>query len=269
MDSSNKDTARLTREAEFQDARMRHALEGELEFRDKFYFINRRASHTYFGMHDALAGKRVVVVGSSDGGVTPLARKGVYVEGIDISQVSIDKLNRAIEKEGLSKFGSARVMDAHALDYADHSIDVITCSGVLHHLDTEAALKSWSRCVKRDGAVLMFEPLALHPVAAIFRVLTPSMRTPDEHPLRGRDFAIMRKYFNKVERWDFGLFTPLAAALAVIPGGEPVARFILPALEGLDSVTLKLLPFLRNFCWLTVVRLRDPRVASPAADRAS
>jgi ubiquinone/menaquinone biosynthesis C-methylase UbiE len=264
MDSTTKDPERLSREAEFQDARMRHALEGELEFRDKFYFINRSANETYEAMHAGLAGKRVVVVGSSDCGVTPLARKGVYAEGIDISPVSIEKLNRAIDNEGLRKFGSARVMDAHALDYSDRSIDAITCSGVLHHLDTEAALRSWSRVLKSDGAVLMFEPLAFHPLAALFRMVTPSMRTPDEHPLRQRDFAIMDKYFGKVERRDFGLFTPISAAIAVLPAGGKVARFVLPALEKLDVISLKVLPFLRHLCWLTVVRLEQPRMPARA-----
>ena len=250
---------RLVREAEFQDERMAKALQGEEEVRDKFYFINRRANRTYDAMHDDLGGKRVVVVGCSDTGVTPLARMGAYAEGIDISQVSIDKLRRAIDKEGLGKFASARVMDAESLDYADASIDAITCSGVLHHLNTEAALKSWARCLKPDGRVLMFEPLALHPLVAAFRLVTPGMRTPDEHPLRERDFRLMSKYFDRIERRDFGLFTPISAAIAVIPGLGWLARFVLPALELIDTAVLKVAPVLGRFCWLTVVSLAGPR----------
>ena len=253
---------RLAKEAAFQDARMQHALQGEEEFRDKFYFVNRIANQKYEDLHQGLQGKRVVVVGSSDGGVTPLARQGVYVEGIDISPVSIDKLERSIRKEGLEKFASARVMDAENLAYEPGSLDIITCSGVLHHIDTERAMRSWASRIKRDGAVLMFEPLALHPLAALFRVLTPSMRTPDEHPLRGRDFALMHKYFDTVDRNDYGLFTPAVAAIAVIPGLHKLARAVLPFFEKLDSFTLKALPFLRNFCWLTVVKLTNPKPAA-------
>ena len=262
MDKSpNKDDTkvrRLSLEAEFQDKRMELALQGEDEFRDKFYFINRKANAWYERLHEGLQGKRVVVVGSSDAGVTPLARRGVYVEGIDISPISVDKLSRAISKEGLAKYASARVMDAEKLDYAPRSVDAITCSGVLHHLNTEAALRSWAHCLRSDGRVLMFEPLAFHPLAAVFRAFTPSMRTPDEHPLRGRDFELMHRYFGRVERFDFGLFTPLSAALAVVPGMIPIARAILPALEGLDSAVLKLIPPIRGLCWLTVVRLTEP-----------
>lgn len=258
MDKINPEGGRLRSEATFQDKRMELALQGREEFRDKFYFINRRANKCYDSYLGSLAGQRVVVVGCSDCGVTPLARGGAYVEGIDISTVSIDKLNRAIAAEGLGKHASARVMDAENLTYPNHSIDTITCTGVLHHLRTEAALRSWSRALKADGQVVMFEPLALHPLATLFRMLTPSMRTPDEHPLRSRDFVLMHKYFRRVTRRDFGLFTPLAAAIAVIPGLRAVGRSILPALETLDAAALKVLPCLGKVCWLTVVQLREP-----------
>ena len=259
MDDFNPKDDRLKGEASFQDKRMVLALRGQEEFRDQFYFINRRANRCYDSYLNSLAGKRVVVVGCSDCGVTPLARGGAYVEGIDISPVSIDKLNRAIAAEGLGKYASARVMDAEHLTYPNHSIDTITSSGVLHHLRTEPALRSWSLALKPDGQVVMFEPLALHPLAALFRILTPSMRTPDEHPLRAHDFALMHKYFRQVTRQDFGLFTPVAAAIAVVPGLRAVGAFILPALEALDAAALKVLPFLRTICWLTVVQLKEPR----------
>jgi SAM-dependent methyltransferase len=237
---------------------MQQALAGELELRDRFYFINRAANARFEELLEGLTGKRVVVVGSSDCGVTPLARRGVYVEGTDISPVSIEKLQRSIDKEGLGKFASARVMDAEDLDYAPASLDVIACSGVLHHIDTEKSLQSWARCLKPDGAAVLFEPLAFHPFVALFRLLTPAMRTPDEHPLREKDFRLMKKYFREIERSDFGLFTPMCAAIALVPGLRSGASRLLPVLERVDAAMLRLFPFLRNHCWLTVVRLRGP-----------
>ena len=266
--TGNKDS-RLAREAEFQDSRMKRALEGKGEVRDKFYFINRRANDLYNRLHDGLTGKRVVVVGSSDCGVTPLARRGVYAEGIDISEVSIEKLNRSIDKEGLRDFASAVVMDAQDLTYEAESIDTITCSGVLHHLDANSALRSWSRCLRPDGAAILFEPLAFHPLAAIFRALTPSMRTPDEHPLRGRDFELMRKYFGSVERHNFGLTTPVLAAFTMIPILSGLSKRALPFFEQLDAVLLRAFPILGRFCWLTVVRLTNPRHPSRRAAESS
>jgi SAM-dependent methyltransferase len=249
---------RLRSEARFQDERMLRANQGEEEFRDRFYFINAAALADYEDLLSGLAGRRVVVVGSSDGGVIPLARDGVLVEGIDISAVSIEKLRAAIEKHGLTEYASARVMDAEALEYADGSIDAISCSGVLHHLDTERALRSWARSLKDDGFVALFEPLAFHPVAALFRLLTPSMRTPDEHPLRSRDFALMRKYFRSADIRYYGLTTVCCAAISIIPGTARLSRKLLPAFEAIDRALLKALPFLRHICWLTVARLASP-----------
>jgi len=259
--SSEDSPGRLDSEAAFQDQRMRQALKGKPEFRDKFYFVNRVALEKYEGLHRHLQGRRVVVVGCSDGMVTILARQGVQVEGTDISAVSLEKLQRSIDKEQLTAFATTRVMNAENLEYPDASIDVITCSGVLHHIDTEKALRSWARCLKPDGAVYLFEPQAFHPVAALFRVLTPGMRTPDEHPLRPGDFALMHRYFADVDRNDYGLTTPLCAAIAVVPVLQRVSRRVLPLLERLDSLLLRVLPFLRSICWLTVVRLAQPRRA--------
>src|SRR5690606_24148026 len=100
-------------------------------------------------------------------------------------------------------------------------------------------LRSWSESLKPEGEVLMFEPLALHPFVALFRAITPSMRTPDEHPLRERDFRLMRKYFGKVERRDYGLTTPISAGIAIVPGLGWLARLLLPVFEAVDSVVLK------------------------------
>ncbi len=261
---SNEDSPeRLASEAAFQDQRMRQALEGKSEFRDRFYFVNRVALEKYDGFHKHLTGRRVVVVGCSDGMVTILARQRVHVEGTDISAVSLEKLQRSIVKEKLTEFASTHLMNAENLEYSDASIDVITCSGVLHHIDSEKALRSWARCLKQDGAIFLFEPLAFHPVAAFFRMLTPGMRTPDEHPLRTRDFELMHRYFGLVDRNDYGLTTPLCAALAVVPGLRGVARSLLPTFEAIDSVLLRALPFLRAICWLTVIRLARPQAPRP------
>lgn len=259
---------RLKAEAQFQDERMRRALSGDQEIRDRFYFINVEAYNKWVSLLEGLGGRRVIVVGSSDGGVTPLARQKAFVEGIDISPVSIDALRQAIEKEGLSQFASARVMDAESLEYPPESIDAISCSGVLHHLDTERALRSWARCLKNDGYVALFEPLAFHPIAALFRLLTPNMRTSDEHPLRARDFRLMEKYFARVEPHFFGITTAACAAIAALPGCARIARSMLPRLESLDRKLLRTFPFLRGLCWLTVVRLGSPRRADISSKAA-
>lgn len=257
MTTPNND--RLRTEAHFQDEVIRRAVAGERGVRGKFYFINEEAYDKYNSLLRGLEGRRVVVVGCSDGGVTPLARQRAFVEGIDISQVSINQLRAAIEKEGLTQYATARVMNAEALEYPDASIDVISCSGVLHHLDTEKALRSWARCLKDDGSVVLFEPLAQHPVAALFRWLTPKLRTPDEHPLRAHDFKLIRNYFARAELSYYGLTTVMCAGIAMIPRASMLAQILLPRFAALDRWLIRAFPFLRYYCWLTVGRLESPK----------
>jgi hypothetical protein len=92
------------------------------------------------------------------------------------------------------------------------------------------------------------------------------MRTPDEHPSRARDFRLIHKYFGRVERAEYGLFTPICAGIAVVPGLRWLARLLVPALETLDGAIIRIFPFLRGLCWLTVIR-RTQRAQQPTPER--
>ena len=84
---------RLRREAAFQDQRTR---EGEGEPRERFYWVISGAYADFRAACRALAGRRVLVVGCAEGEVTPLARLGAEVVGIDISGEAIDRQRAAI-----------------------------------------------------------------------------------------------------------------------------------------------------------------------------
>ena len=107
---------------------------------------------------------------------------------------------------------------------------------------------------------MLYEPLAIHPLAVAFRFMTPTMLTPHEHPLRPRDFRVMRKHFRSVSRVDFGLATPLSAGVALIPGLLRLAKKTLPVCEFIDSAPLKVLPVFGNLCLYAVARLTEPRI---------
>lgn len=254
------DQERLKAEAEFQNQRMRNIAEGHAEARDRFYYLADRAGRHYESLLQDVAGKSVVVVGCSAGGVTPLARRGAKkVIGIDISDEAIEQLRRAIARENLQQIASAELMDAHNLSVADRSQDVICCTGVLHHLDVELAAASWARKLKSDGKVYMQEPMALNPAIALFRALTPSMRTKDEHPLLPRDIAILRKHFGRVEVHGYVLTSLLSLIWAYLPNVFSLRERSLAVLERLDDLLLKICPPLSYLCWTSVIVLADPR----------
>lgn len=257
----DKDTQeRLKREAEFQDKRTESIEAGAEEARSKFYYLMDNANKCYDStlFDTEQSGKKIVVVGCSTGSVTPLARLGAEVIGVDISSGSINVLNEAIKKEGLSSKASAVVMNAENLTFDDNSIDIICCSGVLHHLDVEQSIKSWAKVLKSEGRVRMVEPMALNPIIAFYRYLTPSMRTVDEHPLKPKDIKILRENFQEVEIKGFILTSLLSLIWTFLPNVFNLRMKSYNTLESFDKVVLKLLPFLNYVCWATVIECRKP-----------
>ena len=249
---------RLSKEADFQNRRVMAKHQGHEEQRDRFYYLTERAVSDYWSHFSTIAGKSILVVGCSEGGVTPLARKGATVIGIDISDAAIEKLNSAIAKEGLELRANARVMDAHNLDLPDQSLDIICCSGVLHHLDTERAVSSWASKLKMGGQVVMLEPMALNPAISLYRKLTPSMRTEDEHPLLPKDIRIMRKYFGSVLVKGYVLTSLLSLVWTFLPNIWSMKERSMRVFEAIDDGLLKVFPSLVYFCWTSVIILSAP-----------
>lgn len=89
-----------------------------------------------------------------------------------------------------------RLMDAHTLDFPDHSFDVVFGMSILHHLELERVLKEVRRVLKPSGHLLFTEPLDMNPVGRIVRHLTPEARTEDEKPFRDHDLRLLQKYFD-------------------------------------------------------------------------
>jgi SAM-dependent methyltransferase len=180
------------------------------------------------------------------------------VIGIDIADEAIRRLNVAIGREGLSERARAVVMNAESLDVAEASVDIICCAGVLHHLDVAKAAHSWSRALRPSGKVAMLEPMAWHPAVALYRVLTPNMRTPDEHPLKPEDIKILRAHFRSVRMRGYVLTSVATVLFTLWPGATRVRHAALRFLESLDDRLLRWFPFLVYFCWTCVIELSEP-----------
>lgn len=248
--------ARLRAEAAFQ---ARRTLGTHKEPRDKYYFLADRAMQSYRAALGDVDGKRVLVVGCAEGGVTPLARRGATVVGIDISEPAIVRLREAIAREGLSHRATAFVMNAENPDLPGRSFDLVCCTGVLHHLDVEAACRSWSGILRPGGELVMLEPMAWNPGLMLYRLLTPGSRTADEHPLRPKDVAVLKQHFAVVDVDAFVLTSVLAAGWAFLPSLPAPRRAMVRALECLDDGLLAAMPWLRYAAWTAVIRCRGPR----------
>ncbi len=87
-------------------------------------------------------------------------------------------------------------MDAENLKFNDHTFDLVYGSGILHHLSIEKAIVEIKRVLKKDGRAIFYEPLGHNIFINIFRLLTPSLRSEDEHPLLIKDLELIKRTFS-------------------------------------------------------------------------
>ena len=189
-----------------------------------------------------------------------MARLGATVTGIDISEVSIETANAEADRCGLADKINFIVGDAEHTDFADDSFDIVIASGVLHHVDLDAAYAEIARILKPNGSVICGEALAHNPFIMAYRRRTPHLRTAFEvdHILRVSDIKRARKYFRSVDIRFFHLLS-----IGAIPFRNTLLfRPILAVLEVIDSVLTRI-PFLRHHAWQAMFTLANPREDIP------
>jgi SAM-dependent methyltransferase len=222
----------------------------------KFYEVQRPAFERYEALlARASSGSRALEYGCGPGSYAYfLARRGVEVTGIDISDVAIDQARERAEREGLADRCTFEVMDAEHLDLPADAFDLVCGSAILHHLDLRLALDEIARVLRKGGGGVFLEALGHNPLINLYRRLTPRYRTPDEHPLRSEDLELARARFETVELDHFGLTTLLAVPLRRRPSFRRVVR----RLDRVDQALFRIGPAQR-LAWSAVIRLADPR----------
>lgn len=182
-----------------------------------------------------------------------IAEKGGKVTGIDISDWAINEANKEAKQNNLS-LANYKVMNAEALDFNKDTFDVVCGSGILHHLDLEKAYKELSRVLKPNGKGVFLEPLGHNPFINLYRKLTPTLRTVDEHPLKSKDIKTAQKYFKSVEIEYYYLFSIMASLFHK----TKLFKGLLNFLFAIDSFLFKYCRFLRKYAWYSLIILEEP-----------
>lgn len=250
-------------EADFHDRREedRQRLD-EKEFNAKypnkrFYSITSRSrNYVNLRLQEICSGADALDYCCGLGEVSlQLASHGAKVNGIDISQKSVDTARRRLKDAGFGDSSVFEVMDAEQLSFEDNSFDVIVCSGVLHHLDISQAFPELSRVLKPSGKVICIEALGYNPLIQWYRNRTPHLRTDWEkdHILRRRDLRVARKSFRRLSVRYFHL-----AGIGALPlFGTPLFKLALALGNFIDDILLRL-PIIRLMAWQMVFVLSDP-----------
>ncbi len=254
------DETRYRKEAEFHDKAFAPA---DSRGASPFYAIMGGRRRVFMDFVRSCGGTRVLEYGCGPyTDSSALAENGASVVGIDISPVAISRYMALVRQKGMARI-SGCVMNAERLAFADRSFDLIVGRAILHHLDLSASLSELNRVLTPGGHAVFIEPLGHNPLINLYRELTPSARTPDEHPLEFRDFETARRFFRGLEIRYCDLTSLLAVPfrkLGCFPG-------LLGALERFDNFLFRRLPFLRRYAW-TVLMLFSPPAQRPCEQQA-
>jgi ubiquinone/menaquinone biosynthesis C-methylase UbiE len=174
---------------------------------------------------------------------------GANVTIVDISEKAIEIAKQNIQ-EGIINI-SCVVMDAENLKFNDQSFNLIYGSGILHHLSIEKAIFEIKRVLKQGGKAVFYEPLGHNLFINIFRLLTPRLRSKDEHPLLVADLKLIENNFPNTRFHFFYLFSLISM---------PFIRFKLfnrltNMMGRLDVYLNKVFPFLQKYNWITVIEI--------------
>lgn len=207
----------------------------------------RRFENEFEKYLDDVDGMTVLDLGCGHGEKSLLLlERGATVRGIDISQPYIDDVTQKAAQAGFDKDRfDFRVMDAHALTFADETFDLVIGSGILHHLDLQLSLNEINRVLRKGGRALFKEPLAANPLLKLFRILTPKARTVDEKPLTPADLAMIENIWNSQSTF-YGLISaPVAMMTSILL--RPMPNNVLLNLADWMEIKANSFPFIRPY----------------------
>lgn len=247
--------SRIDKEKEFHNVTF---AEHTRSATDRFYSIARSSTKLY---HELIAehgaNGRVLEYGcGADSNAIGLARRGARITGIDISEVAIEESKHIAEREGITD-AEFFVMNAEELEFEPGTFDLICGSAILHHLILNRAYAEVARTLRPDGFAVFLEPLGHNPAINLYRKLTPSMRTEDEHPLLVSDLELARAFFGSVDITYFHL-----TSLGSIPlAGLPFFPKVVSSLDFVDQLLFRAAPVARRYAWSCVMVLGQPNTS--------
>lgn len=166
--------------------------------------------------------------------------------GLDISNISIENARKIAQTEGVSNNTYFVQGDCENTGLPDNCIDLVICSGILHHLDLSCAFYELRRIVKPGGVILAIEALDYNPLIKLYRNITPQMRTEWEkaHIISYKDMSFASRFFDvkNIKHWHL-----FSIAGVCIP-------FTLPLLNAIDRLILKI-PLLKMMSWMVTFEM--------------
>jgi ubiquinone/menaquinone biosynthesis C-methylase UbiE len=211
----------------------------------------------------SVKGKTILELGCGAGEASVyFAKQGAIVTATDLSQGMLDVTMRLAAIHGTQV--STVKTPAAPLPFPDNSFDIIYAANVLHHVDLEITLQECKRVLKPGGRFCSWDPLAHNPVINVYRRMAMGVRTKDEHPIKMKQLKYFKNTFKTIDihtTWLFGLWIFLRFYFLekIDPNKERYWKKIIDEhqrldklynrLENYDRRLLRILPFLKRYCW--------------------
>jgi 2-polyprenyl-3-methyl-5-hydroxy-6-metoxy-1,4-benzoquinol methylase len=181
------------------------------------------------------SGLRILEVGCGMGRFTiPLAQKNIPMEGLDISEVLLEKLHTYAKSSSIPTY-SADLLDPPEI--LKNQYDAVVGFFILHHLpDMEKAFKAISSLLKPGGKAVFVEPNPYNPLFYLQILFHPKMRWKNERfmlLMRPRPLAqaLQKSRLDGFTFHRFGFFPPFLSHLKIqqklekIPFLKPILPF--------------------------------------------
>jgi len=233
-----------------------HDMKAEHEECDFLYSqgVLHKADLYAYQLLEPLNGKVVLDIGCGLGYSSMLfAKKGAYVNGIDISPKMIERAKEAAVVYGVSERTNFYVMNAEALEFANETFDIVYGHSILHHLDLGKARTEIYRVLKKGGKGVFLEPLGHNLFINLFRKLTPHRRTPTEKPLKIKDILFFAEPFSNLHHREFFLFALFSLPLLIF--SNKLFKKIYNNLSELDNVIMSKCPEIGRWAWVSVIEV--------------
>lgn len=196
--------------------------------------------------------KKVLEIGGGSGQQALFfAARGAKVTVIDLSEESLKSTSHMAREKGISL--SVHQMNAQEMTFKADQFDRIYINSVLMHVDQQKVLQECSRVLRKGGKLIVVEPLQHAPFVQIYRLLSLYRNIKPKYATL-KMFKEGKKYFSEYQHREFYLFSSALLPLFYVKN-EYLHKMYHFFARG-DTALIKLFPFLRYACWVSVVGYR-------------
>lgn len=197
-----------------------------------------------------ITGKKLLDVGCGSGLLTiELCQKEAFVTAIDVSEESIRATKEVCKKNIIQNMGIKK-MNAESLQFKDNTFDRVYISRMLMHTNKDHVLQESIRVLKKGGILVVSEPLKYWMFAFPYRLFSPYRKSNPKY------ITIKEVKKLNMKHKEFYLFSTFFFFLFYMMNNKKIAFMIFDMFAWVDTLLLKVFPFLRNFAWITVAWLK-------------